>query len=86
MRDAKIACSPDPDVWMKDGIRMQEATFDFAEEHELDSAIVWDIGLSAVIEEQDGAKSYWALAHGPGPPDFHNRACFAHCLPPFAPE
>lgn len=35
------------------------------------------IGLCAVIEEQDGTKSYWALAHPPGKPDFHHPACFA---------
>ena len=38
-------------------------------------------GLSAVIEEKDGAKSYWALAHAPGKPDFHHPACFALELP-----
>lgn len=40
------------------------------------------IGLSAVIEESDGTKSYWALAHPPGKPDFHHRDCFALELPP----
>ncbi|MPT48186.1 MAG: DOMON-like domain-containing protein [Sphingobium sp.] len=35
------------------------------------------IGLSAIIEEQNGAKSYWALAHAPGKPDFHHPTCFA---------
>ena len=39
------------------------------------------IGLSAVIEEQDGTKSYWALAHPPGAPDFHDPACFVLELP-----
>ncbi len=39
------------------------------------------IGLSAVIEEPDGTKSYWALAHPPGKPDFHHPACFALELP-----
>jgi hypothetical protein len=39
------------------------------------------IGLSAVIEETDGTKSYWALAHPPGAPDFHHEACFALGLP-----
>ncbi|QQV78928.1 DOMON-like domain-containing protein [Sphingomonas aliaeris] len=33
------------------------------------------IGLSAVIEEA-GAKSFWALDHAAGAPDFHNRDCF----------
>jgi hypothetical protein len=38
------------------------------------------IALSAVIEERDGTKSYWALAHPPGQPDFHHPACFAATL------
>ena len=38
-------------------------------------------GLSAVIEEVDGTKSYWALVHGQGPPDFHHPDCFAARLP-----
>lgn len=44
----------------------------------------WTLGLSAVIEETSGAKSYWALAHAPGKPDFHHGDAFAHVLP--APE
>jgi hypothetical protein len=36
----------------------------------------WALGLSAVIEEADGTKSYWALAHGGEKPDFHDPACF----------
>jgi len=39
------------------------------------------IGLAAVIEELDGTKSYWALAHPPGAPDFHHADCFALTLP-----
>lgn len=49
--------------------------------------LAWEgkmIALSAVIEETDGTKSYWALAHPPGKPDFHHPACFALTLP--APE
>jgi len=36
----------------------------------------WRLGLSAIIEEKSGSKSYWALAHPPGKPDFHNADCF----------
>lgn len=35
------------------------------------------IGVSAVIEERNGALSYWALRHAPGGPDFHHRRAFA---------
>lgn len=39
-------------------------------------AVDWTIALSAVIEETNGTKSYWALAHPPGKPDFHHPDCF----------
>lgn len=35
------------------------------------------IGLTAVIAESGDIKSYWALSHPPGKPDFHHRDCFA---------
>ena len=35
------------------------------------------LGLNAVIEAADGSKSYWALAHGAGQPDFHQALNFA---------
>lgn len=35
------------------------------------------LGLSAVIEQKDGALSYWALRHPAGKPDFHHRDAFA---------
>jgi hypothetical protein len=34
-------------------------------------------GLAAVIEETNGRRSYWALAHPPGKPDFHHADGFA---------
>jgi hypothetical protein len=39
------------------------------------------LGLSAVLEEADGAKSYWALAHCGDKPDFHDPDCFVARLP-----
>ena len=39
------------------------------------------IGVAAVIEETDGTKSYWALAHPAAKPDFHHPASFVHELP-----
>lgn len=35
------------------------------------------MGLCAVLEEQGGTKSYWAMAHPDTEPDFHAPACFA---------
>ncbi|WP_121119170.1 DOMON-like domain-containing protein [Croceibacterium ferulae] len=37
-------------------------------------------GLTAVIEETGGVKSWWALAHGGTAPDFHDPACFTASL------
>ncbi|MGD0193103.1 MAG: DOMON-like domain-containing protein [Rhizomicrobium sp.] len=39
------------------------------------------IGLCAVVEETNGRKSYWALAHLRGKPDFHHADGFALTLP-----
>ena len=40
------------------------------------------VGLTAVVEETGGHKSYWALAHpASGPPDFHDPSCFLARLP-----
>lgn len=47
----------------------------------LTSKGVESLGISAVIEEVDGRKSYWALAHPPGKPDFHHSDCFVLKLP-----
>lgn len=33
-------------------------------------------GVSAVLEEAGGRKSYWALSHPQGAPDFHDPSCF----------
>ena len=43
--------------------------------------ILWRLGLSAVIEELDGARSYWALTHPAAKPDFHHPDAFTLDLP-----
>jgi hypothetical protein len=35
-----------------------------------------ELAVSAVIEARAGSKSYWALQHAPGKPDFHHQAGF----------
>jgi hypothetical protein len=42
----------------------------------------WRLGVTAVIEEKNGNKSYWALTHPQGKPDFHHEAGFVLELPP----
>ena len=36
------------------------------------------VAVTAIVEEAQSATSYWALAHGDGPADFHDPACFIH--------
>ena len=42
----------------------------------------WHLGLSAIVEDTNGGKSYWALSHPPGRPDFHQAGCFTLELSP----
>jgi hypothetical protein len=35
------------------------------------------LGLTAVVEDDSGSLSYWALRHAPGNPDFHDPDAFA---------
>ena len=75
-----IAVKPLAMGWQKSSVRfwlVAEVQFP-----ELILAKEWQLGLAAVIEGTDGTKSYWALAHPPGQPDFHHPACFAATLPP----
>jgi hypothetical protein len=39
------------------------------------------LGLTAVIETNDGSRSYWALHHPEVSPDFHHRGGFNLWLP-----
>ena len=41
------------------------------------------VGISAVVEDETGLLSYWALRHPPGRPDFHHPDAFALELEPF---
>lgn len=59
-----------------------------AEKLELDATISLDrlssmhpratltVALSAVVEDEQGVLSFWALRHPPGKPDFHHRDAF----------
>lgn len=75
MRDAP---STDPAIgWRSDATCGQLAS-SFA----LPPDVTGPLGLSAIIEDKAGNRSFWALAHPPGAPDFHHAACFAAQLPP----
>jgi hypothetical protein len=77
MRVATGIGAPEIDVQARpDGYTLQ-ALLGLKEVSDLPREATWRLGLSAVIEETNGRKSYWALAHPPGQPDFHHSDCFA---------
>lgn len=65
-----------------DGLFELVATLDLARVSGLSATGPWRLGLSAVIEETSGRKSYWALAQAPDKPDFHHPDSFACVLEP----
>jgi hypothetical protein len=76
MANAEVALSPY--VRMEDNLTWWALGATIAVEAGED----WHLGLTAVLEEKDGTKSYWALAHPSGEkPDFHAPDCFAGRLP-----
>lgn len=80
----RVGMTPYPDA-ADPAIGLDAAADQFALEATLDLASIapeladtdWTIGLSAVIENVNGHKSYHALAHPGGAPDFHHVICFA---------
>jgi hypothetical protein len=72
-REGGSFAAPDPRI----RIARTTGTLDLTAQIKPDPHGKLRIGLSAVIEEIDGALSYWALRHAPGRPDFHHRDAFA---------
>jgi hypothetical protein len=74
----RAAAMPSPSIaWLREPEKAQLA----ATVH-VPSDATGPLALSTVIEDLAGNRSFWALAHAPGPPDFHHTACFAAQLPP----
>jgi hypothetical protein len=78
MRVATEISAPRIEVQSDDGLYRLQASLDLDQASSLRRDAAWRLGLSAVLEETSGRKSYWALAHPPGKPDFHHSVCFAH--------
>jgi hypothetical protein len=71
--------SGDPGIVTKrEGVQFAlGASIDLLQLSALDLTKPLRFGLSAIIDETNGNKSYWAAAHPPGKPDFHHGDCFA---------
>jgi hypothetical protein len=57
-----------------------ETTVDLTDLSDLQNCAELRLALSAVIEDNDGRLSYWAIAHPSGKPDFHHADSFALTL------
>lgn len=75
MEEAQLAAIPEIDA--QAGDRMLAVTVTLSPADLVGFARA---GLSAVLEEASGHKSYWALAHEGDRPDFHAPTCFAREL------
>jgi hypothetical protein len=63
---------PDISVRKNDELVELEARISLRELLSSSDPARWRIGLSAVVEESDGRRSYWALRHPRDRPDFHH--------------
>ena len=79
---ANIAEATDPGVGTRAfGDRFDlSATFDLRRLPNLEGH--WKVGLSVILEDVAGVRSYWAVKHPENKLDFHHLDCFALRLPP----
>jgi len=74
------SASRGPDCTIRQGSSF--AIFDAAIPRDVLPILPAAANFTAVIEEQGAVKSFWALAHPEGRPDFHDPACFTAELTP----
>jgi len=71
MSSPDLGASPDISVRRFDDRLEVDATLSLRD-LSLQGAPRLQLALTAVVEEENGTLSYWALRHGPGKPDFHS--------------
>lgn len=70
--------SREPETGLREGSTF--AIFDAAIPRDVLPVLPAALGMTAVLEEEGGVLSYWALKHPDAKPDFHDPACFAATL------
>jgi len=75
-QDGALLTKPDPVIKVQQSLDRLELTVEI-DQGLLPQASSLKLGLSAVVENAAGSKSYWALRHTPGKPDFHHADAFA---------
>jgi hypothetical protein len=82
MREASGVSAPAIAVKASAALLRVQASLELGQLSDLPPGHRWRLGLSALIEETNGRKTYWALTHPAGKPDFHHPDCFAHEFSP----
>jgi hypothetical protein len=77
MAPAKIEQAPQISLHRGDAGVELKATVRLESLADLRGAPRLKVALAAVIEDENGRLSYWALRHAPGKPDFHHPNAFA---------
>ena len=77
MSPAEIGRAPKISVHRGDGGLELQSAVRLGHLADLRDARYLRIGLTAVIEDENGVLSYWGLRHPPGKPDFHHPNGFA---------
>ncbi len=80
MRPAPVAKAPRASLARDAASLNLQVAVDLASCGGIATAQVIDVGLAAVVEDRAGERSYWALAHGPGPADFHRSSTWTFSL------
>jgi hypothetical protein len=82
MREASGVGAPPIAIKASSALFRLQASLELEQLAGLPRDATWRLGLSALIEDSNGGKSFWALAHAAGKPDFHHLDCFAHEISP----
>jgi hypothetical protein len=80
MAEARGMTPPETRMRMTERSRVHHVRLDPGSIPGIPADAEWALGLSAVIEQADGTKAYWALRHPSPAPDFHHPDCFALTL------
>ena len=81
MSPAEVTAPPGLAVRRFDDRLELDATLDLADLKAVRAARTLKLAVTAVVEDDGGTLSYWALKHAPGKPDFHHPDGFVLELP-----
>jgi hypothetical protein len=81
MSPTEITAPPELAVRRFDDRLELDAAIDLSELKGVREARTLKLAVTAVVEDDSGTLSYWALKHAPGKPDFHHQDGFVLELP-----